>query len=90
MGILLGNLSIKQIEERMGIVFPESLKTRMANCHQENVSSPINNGNWHCFDLPFTLVCGDMELAQMIYDNLSPYIKDIKKPLHIALERGNS
>ena len=82
---MLGNLSIRQIERRMGIEFPTELKEILSKYHQSNVSIPIAEGFWHCFDLPFTMVCGGKDLSQLVFDHLSPMQDIISTPLHIAV-----
>ena len=68
----LGNLSVKEIEKRVKVNFPEELKAFLEDRHQKNASN-IKAGEWHCFDMPFTFVCGDMETAKIVYG----YLKDL-------------
>ena len=67
--MLLGNLNIKQIEDKLGIDFPDSLKSYiyiyMKSNHQSNAEN-IKKGKWHCFDIPFVLICGDKDTASTI------------------------
>ena len=39
---------------------------------------------WHCFDMPFTIVCGSKEFATKIFEKLSPYGKDMKCQMGIV------
>lgn len=82
--IQLGNLTIEQMEARSGVAFPAELKEFMADSHQPAASN-VQPGKWHCFDLPFFLVCGDMETAQKIYGYLSPLTSDFKEALQIGI-----
>jgi len=82
---MLGNLSVKKMESRMGIEFPVELEETLNKYHQDNVSIPIAEGFWHCFDLPFTMVCGGEDLAQLMYDQLSPMAEDILISLNVAV-----
>lgn len=84
-GIMLGNLSIEDAERRSGVTFPEELRRFMANSHQATATN-IQPGKWHCFDIPFMLVCGDMNTAQTIYDHLTPMQADFKVPLQIGVQ----
>lgn len=84
MFIMLGNLSIEEIEIRSGITFPEDLKSYMATRHQPEAGN-VKPSKWHCFDIPFTLVCGDRETATEIYKYLKPFSSEFKEPLQIAL-----
>lgn len=83
--MMLGNLSVNQMEDRMGIEFPAELKEVLIKYHQHNVSIPINEGFWHCFDLPFTMVCGGKDLAQLVCDHLLPMVDLISTPLQVSV-----
>lgn len=82
--IQLGDLSIEQMESRSGVAFPAELKEFMADRHQPQASN-VKPGKWHCFDLPFFLMCGDMETAQKIYDHLSPLTPKFKATMQIGV-----
>ncbi len=84
---MLGNLSVKQMENRMGIEFPAELKEVLSKYRQENVSVDMKEGFWHCFDLPFTMVCGGGDLAQLVYDHLKPIADKITTPLQVAVSK---
>ena len=84
MSILLGNMSIKEIETRTGVKFPDALIAYMEPRRQMSAEN-ISAGKWHCFDIPFTLVCGDRETATEIYKHLSPISGQFKRQLQIAL-----
>ncbi len=84
---MLGNLSVKQMENRMGIVFPAELKEVLSKYRQENVSVDMKEGFWHCFDLPFTMVCGGKDLAQLVYDQLKPVADKITTPLQVSVSK---
>jgi hypothetical protein len=86
MNIMLGNLSVRDIETRLGIAFSENLKKVLEKTYQCNATN-ITENEWHCFDLPFVLVCGSMSLAQTIYDELKDQQGDMKEPLQIAFYR---
>ena len=84
MSIYLGNLSIDEMEKRSGVVFPAELKDYMEPRRQQNASN-VKQGKWHCFDIPFVLVCGDMETATEIHNHLKAFGSDFKEPLRISL-----
>ena len=86
MNIMLGNLNIDEIERRCGVKFPEPLIDFMADRKQENAS--VSAGEWHCFDIPFTILCGDIETAKEIFKHLSPFTDEFKEPLQIAINKG--
>lgn len=82
--IYLGNMRISEIEFRAGIVFPEAPKDYMEPRHQASANS-VKTDKWHCFDIPFVLVCGDIDTATVIHNHLKPFSNDFKEPLRIAL-----
>ena len=84
MTIMLGNLSVKEIEARLGINFPENLVEFMEqNRHQSPQNIPV--GKWHCFDIPFTLVCGDVDTAKKIFSALNDQAHLCKESLRISV-----
>ena len=86
MGIMLGNLSVEQIEKRLKIEIPEDLKEYMSKNRQENISKPVESGKWHCFDIPFMVVCGGKEAAIKFRDSLSPLSSEMNCQLHIGVQ----
>jgi len=81
---MLGNFSISDMEEKLGISFPEELKEIMIPNRQEDVSKQIKSGKWHCFHLPFCIVCGDMEFAKEIHKHLLPLASEMAGALQIT------
>lgn len=88
MNIMLGNLSVSQIEERLGIDFPEEIREFMRKSHQANASG-VRKGEWHCFDIPFNLVCGDMETATRIYESVKDRSDECREALQFSLDESN-
>lgn len=85
MQILLGNLTTIQIEERLGITLKEDERSLLNTMRQEKAEN-IKPGAWHCFDIPFVIVCGDTETATKVCEILGPYSKSMKEPIRIAKE----
>lgn len=81
---MLGNLSVDQMERRMGIVFPDDLKEVLSKYHQAEATN-IKPGFWHCFDMPFTMVCGNTDLAELVREKLTPLVDNIVTPLSVAI-----
>jgi hypothetical protein len=81
---MLGNLTIKEIETRMGINFPEDIKKYMAENHQSEASK-VKYGKWHCFDIPFILVCGDIGTATKIYNSVQDKVDECKESLQFSV-----
>ena len=84
MSICLGNLSIEDMERRSGVKFPQELIDYMKDKKQEKAQN-IAPGKWHCFDLPFVLFCGGLDIATVIYGHLKPIAGDFKEPLQIIV-----
>ena len=72
MSIYLGNLSVKQIEERLSI-YLSSEERKILIDSREQKAEHIPEGKWHCFDIPFIILCGSMDTAKKIRDILAPY-----------------
>lgn len=87
MNIMLGNLSLKQIEERTGISVSADDRAVLSGMRQEKAEN-ITSGKWHCFDLPFMIVCGDKPTAEKVRDILQRYDwSKAKEALQISWER---
>jgi hypothetical protein len=82
--MMLGNLSVSQIETRLGIEFPAEIRDLMTANHQP-AANDIEKGKWHCFDIPFHLVCGDVEIATQIYNSVKNRSNDCKELLQISV-----
>lgn len=62
----LGNLTIKDIEDRCNITLTYEEKEYLKNTKCESANN-IPKGNWHCFDIPFQIICGDEETAKKMF-----------------------
>ena len=84
MGIMLGNLSIKQMEERLGIkLTAEDVKNMWGHSSLAKLQS---KDDWHCFDIPFFISCGSMETAIRIRDVLAPYSDKMSCQIQIGID----
>ena len=84
MGIMLGNLNIHEIQTRLGVKFSEEDVKVLNEIRCENAK--VEQGKWHCFDIPFIIVCGGMETRNKVIDILTPYAGDFKTQIQIASE----
>lgn len=84
MTVYLGNLSIEDIERRLGIQLSADCVEYMQDKRQQNAGK-LAKDKWHCFDMPFVLVCENREMATVIYNHLKPFSEDMKTPLQIAI-----
>ena len=85
--MMLGNLTVSQIEKRLGIDFPEDVREFMRKTHQPRAER-IEKGKWHCFDIPFNLVCGDVEVAAKIFESVKDKSSECKEQLQFSLSNG--
>lgn len=86
MALYLGNLSVDEIEKRIGVDFPEEIRKFMNETREMSAQkTPV--GKWHCFDVPFMLVCGDMDTAKKIYNSVKDRSSEIIEPLRIGLSQ---
>lgn len=86
--IFLGNLSIEEIEKRTGIILNDKDREYMKSHRQENVSVPLESGAWHGYDMPFMIMTGDKNTAEMYNNMLSAYDwSKCKEALQIAWGR---
>jgi hypothetical protein len=83
---MLGNLSVSQIEERLGIEFPVQIRKFMIENNQ-SIAENIQKGKWHCFDIPFNIVCGDLETATKIYESVKDRSHECKDKLSFSLQQ---
>lgn len=87
MSIMLGNLTLKQIEERTGIIISDEDRAELNDMRQEKAEN-IALGKWHCFDFPFMMVCGDKPTAEKVVKILSQYDwTKSKQALQISWEK---
>ncbi len=82
--MMLGNLTVEEIENRLGIEFPKETKEFM-RMNWQLEANDIKPGKWHCFDIPFNLVCGDMATAQKIFDSVKEKSSQCKTQLQFSI-----
>lgn len=82
--MMLGNLSVEQIEKRTGVDFPEDIRVFLKENHQHEANN-VKKGKWHCFDIPFTMVCGDLETATKIYESVKDKSGSFKERMQISV-----
>lgn len=86
--VMLGNLSVQQIEERLGIKLTDEERAFLSSLRQERAEK-IAKDKWHCFDIPFVMVCGSRETAMKICEILRPYESKMTRAIRIAIESEN-
>jgi hypothetical protein len=83
---MLGSLSVSQIENRLGIEFPDEIKEFMKKNHNPSATN-IAKGKWHCFDIPFVMVCGDLDVATKIYESVKDKSDQCKESLQFSIQK---
>lgn len=77
--ILLGNLSPREIASRLGIELSQEDSDFLTRNQQEKVNdTPLEKGKWHCYDIPFIVMCDTVHTAEVIRDlflRYSPFPK---------------
>lgn len=86
MNIMLGNQTPEQIEKRLHISFTDEHKKELRDSWQQKAES-IADGKWHCFDIPFVFVCGDIETAKKWRDVFMTYDLSNAEMFQISWER---
>lgn len=86
MNIMLGNLSLEEIEKRAGVEFPKKVKELLENTREQNCNSVKGRRVWHCYDIPFSLIVGQMDFAKEIYEELKPLNNQFKQQMQIGID----
>jgi len=79
--IQLGNLSTKEICERLQITLTDQEIESLESIRSE--LAEVSRGRWHGFDMPFVIYCGDMETAVIVRDTYAPYSSKMVARLRI-------
>ena len=86
--MMLGNFSPQDIERRLQITLTDNERKTLEDSRQENVSIPIAPDKWHCFDIPFVIAAGSMDMAIKIRDILAKYQKEMKGQVQISISQS--
>jgi hypothetical protein len=84
--VMLGNLSVQQIEERLGIELTDEERAFLSSSRQQRAEG-IAKDKWHCFDIPFVMVCGSQETAMKVCEILRPYESKMTDAIRIVIAR---
>lgn len=88
MSIMLGNLSVEQMENRLGIALSDEHRRILEDSRQERVNGvPLEDGSWHCFDIPFMMVCDTKTTAIKLRDIIKPYLIEKNSVFQIGWEK---
>lgn len=72
MGMMLGNQTPDQIAKRLKIDMSEEHKNILMESWQQKADD-IAEDKWHCFDIPFMMVCGCKATAEKMRDLFTTY-----------------
>ena len=84
MAIMLGNLTLQQIQDRSGFQFPKEALDILQNRQEKVNRVKIADGAWHCFDIPFLIMCGSEQMARDLAMVLMPHSHEFKTPMQIS------
>lgn len=84
MSVMLGNYKVEDIENRLTDEERNTLSSM-----QQDATSEIANNEWHCFDIPFTILCGSYETALSVHNILKKYEDEMNDRIDIAVERND-
>lgn len=82
--IMLGNLTIEQFENRCGIKLTDSERSTLSSLIESTCDKIDGNNKIHIYDIPFMIVCGNLEARMTVLDIIKPYAKDLKTSLQIG------
>ena len=86
MNIMLGNLSPEQIERRLKIELSDVHRQELKDAWQQKAED-IADDKWHCFDIPFMMVCGSKSTAERFRDLFLTYDLSKGEMFQISWER---
>lgn len=87
--ILLGNLTIADLENDLGIKFNEEDRRYLESTRQEDVSKKLANDAWHFFDIPRRLVLGSPKAHRKFKDLLKKYEPAGSVQIEIILDKDS-
>ena len=83
MNILLGNLSVRELEKKHGFNLSDEDRQVLESMRQSNAQK-IEDGEFHIFDMPRQILCGSYDTAVKVHEILKKY--DIKGRIDISID----
>ena len=80
----LGNMSIKELEERCKITLTENERKILEELREDTIWKVKGNNKIHIYDIPFLIECGNAEARKTVIDILMPYSGQIKAKLGVG------
>lgn len=81
--IMLGNLTVEQLEKRCGISLTEKERETLNSLREETCDKVDGNNKIHIYGMPFLIMCGNPDARKTVMDMLTPYAGDMKTSLQI-------
>lgn len=82
--IMLGNLTVEQMEKRVGITLTDDERNTLNELREMTCDKVDGNNKIHIYDIPFMIVCGNPLARKTVIDILTPYSGKMKGTLQIA------
>ena len=79
----IGDFNTTDIEKKLNITLSDTDRDKLESMRQSKANDIIP-GKWHCFDMPFQILCGDKGTASLVYDILAPYRAQMKGIIQIG------
>ena len=79
----IGDFNTTDIEKKLNITLSDTDRDKLEGMRQSKANDIIP-GKWHCFDMPFQILCGDKGTASLVYDILAPYRAQMKGIIQIG------
>lgn len=84
MAIYLGNLSIKEMENRCGIVLTDNERDILENLREDTIANVRGNNKIHIYDIPLLIECGNVEARKTVIDILMQYSSQMTAKLGVG------
>lgn len=85
MSIAFGNLTIEEMERRLGINLTTPERAQLIAIRQD-ITRDLGPEKIHIFDSPFTICCGSVETAHKVMEILSPYSEQMACKIGVSLQ----
>lgn len=80
--IYLGNLTVKELEDKHSFALSNEHRATLENMRQ-NKAENVESDKFHIFDIPRAIACGSKDTAIKVYEILKQY--DIKGHIEIGV-----
>ena len=83
MSLRLGNLSVDDLERRLGVSLSESDR-QFLEAARQNTAHVEEPDKLHIFDMPFSIICGSEELSKKVLAILLPHSGKVNETIEIG------